>query len=115
MPDTIRNLKDLTFLYVHHNQIAYIPQWINTLSNIEILDISYNQLFEIPDLSVMPALNEIDIQSNQIAYFPWTLLEKPNLKFLIVKDNPFILSKQEVKQLEKLTEELQTRGVIVRN
>jgi len=113
LPDTLRNLKQLRYFYVHHNLLGYIPNWITQFQQMEILDISYNNLFEIPDFSTMPALYELDIQHNEIAWFPWTLLEKPNLKLLLAKDNPFILDQEQKAQLKMLTTELSKNGVTI--
>ena len=49
----------------------------------------------------MDKLTEIDLQDNQLEYFPWDLLDKPNLKLLIVRNNPFILEKEEEKMLKE--------------
>ena len=100
LPDTLVNLKQLKYLYVHHNQLKSIPLWIIQLQELERLDFSYNQVFEMPDLSVMDKLSEIDLQENQLEYFPWELMGKPNLKILIVSGNPFILTEEEEKMLE---------------
>jgi len=113
LPDTLRNLQQLRYFYVHHNLLGYIPDWIAQFQHMEILDISYNNLFEIPDFSTMPALYELDIQHNEIAWFPWALLEKPNLKLLLAKDNPFILDQEQKTQLEMLKKELGKIGVTI--
>jgi len=113
LPDTLRNLKSLRYFYVHHNLLGSIPDWITHFQQMEILDVSYNNLFEIPDFSVMPALYELDIQHNEIAWFPWAMLEKPNLKLLLAKDNPFILDKEQRSQLEEITKEMSERGVTI--
>ncbi len=113
MPDTMRSLHKLKALYIHDNQLRNVPSWITELSNLEIIDISYNNLFSIPDMSKMPALVEVDIQENEIEYFPWKLMEKPELKLLFIRGNPFILDKEEKQQLKITLEEKRAVGVVI--
>jgi hypothetical protein len=61
----------------------------------------------------LPALYELDIQHNEIAWFPWEILEKKNLRLLIAKDNPFILDKESAGQLKQIARQLQQEGVSV--
>jgi Leucine-rich repeat (LRR) protein len=89
LPDTLAALKRLKYMYIHHNGLAVAPQWITTLPKLERLDLSYNRLDSIPDLSHMENLVEIDLQHNELKRFPWELLDKENLNFLIFKNNPF--------------------------
>jgi Leucine-rich repeat (LRR) protein len=95
LPEALKHLNNLKYLYIHHNNIAIIPNWITNFSNLERLDLSYNKIFAVPDLFGMPSLSEIDLQENEIAHFPWSLLEKPSLRILVLKNNPFILSEGE--------------------
>ena len=54
--------------------------------------VNHLQSLEDDDLSSMPSLTELDIQENQIEYFPWGLLDKPDMRILVVKNNPFIVT-----------------------
>ena len=113
LPDTLKSLQKLRALYIHDNLVHSIPNWITDFSDLEILDISYNKLFSIPDMSEMPALYEVDIQENNIDHFPWKLIEKPNLRLLLLKGNPFILDKEEKKQLEITLKEKRAKGIVI--
>ena len=86
-----------------------MPDWITEYSKLERLDLGYNKIFAVPDLSGMSLLSEIDLQENEIAYFPWSLLEKPNLRILVLKNNPFILSLEEKQLLEDYNNDLNNR------
>jgi len=101
LPDTLAALKRLKYMYIHHNGLAVAPQWITTLPKLERLDLSYNRLDSIPDLSHMENLVEIDLQHNELKRFPWELLDKENLNFLIFKNNPFVLTNEEEKILKQ--------------
>ena len=70
------------------------------MDTLQRLDISYNKLFRIPDFSGMKSLVELDLQENELEYFPWNLIEMKNLNTLIVRGNPFILDAEEKKMLE---------------
>ena len=77
-----------------------MPEWITQLPKIERVDFSYNKIISIPELSGVQSLTEIDIQENELEYFPWKLLDKENLRILIVRGNPFILDANETKLLK---------------
>ncbi len=113
LPDTLQSLHNLKALYIHDNEIDRIPEWITGFEKLEILDISYNNLLSVPDFSEMPALYEIDIQSNKIDLFPWSLMEKPNLRLLIIKNNPFVLDEEEKEDLTEIFEIKRSEGVII--
>lgn len=113
LPDSIQNLTNLKYLYLHHNQLTIVPEWITSLSNIERLDLSYNRLIFLPDLSSMTALSELNIQDNLIEYFPWSLLEKPGMKILVVRNNNFILTPDDEKLLNSWKTGLNNDGVTI--
>ncbi|MEJ2594458.1 MAG: leucine-rich repeat domain-containing protein [bacterium] len=100
-PESLGRLKGLRYLYLHHNELVIVPEWITHLTSLERLDLSYNRIISLPDLSEMASLSEVDLQENQLGYFPWALLEKENLRILILRNNPFILDENERKFLEK--------------
>ncbi len=113
LPDAMKALENMRYLYIHHNNISAVPAWITQYSKLERLDLSYNKIFVIPDLSNMPALTEIDMQENEIEYFPWSLLDKPNLRILVIKNNPFILNVEERRFLESFNKSLNDSGLIL--
>jgi Leucine-rich repeat (LRR) protein len=61
----------------------------------------------------MTALNELDVQDNVLEDFPWELLEKPNMKLLIVKNNNFILTKEEEQIFLEWKNEAGQEGLVV--
>lgn len=101
LPESLIGLKKLKYLYLHHNNLVIIPEWITQLSGLDRLDLSYNKIVTLPYLSQIASLTEVDLQENQLDYFPWDLLEKENLKVLVVRNNPFILDENERKFLKK--------------
>ncbi len=101
IPDTLRNLKRLKYFYIHHNELHFIPEWITEMDSIERFGVGFNHLLELPDLSKMKALYEFDAEHNLLERFPWELVEKPEMETLILRDNDFILTDQELMRLEK--------------
>ena len=61
------------------------------------LDVSYNQLTEIPDiLTRLLSLNTINVSDNQISRLPMTLVNLTNLTDLKAKNNPMTFPPMEV-------------------
>jgi Leucine-rich repeat (LRR) protein len=83
------------------------------MASIERLDISYNHIISMPDLSGMTALSELDVQDNVLEDFPWELLDKPNMKLMIVKNNNFILTKEEEQMMLDWKNEAGQEGLVV--
>lgn len=101
IPDTLRNLKNLTYFYIHHNKILTIPDWIVELDSLERLGVGHNRLISMPDLSGMRSLIELNCEGNLLEEFPWKLVFKPGMQFLIVRDNLFELSDEEIEILSQ--------------
>lgn len=51
-------------LFLSHNFIDHLPQSINKLNNLELLDVSYNRLQSINVIALMPKLRILNIQGN---------------------------------------------------
>lgn len=107
IPDTLRTLSSLTYFYIHHNKILNLPNWIVELDSLERLGIGYNKLISMPDMSEMPSLIELNCEGNLLEEFPWKLVEKPGMQFLIVRDNLFELKEEEIEVLS------QPRGIVI--
>jgi len=106
IPDTLRALSSLTYFYIHHNKILNLPNWIVKLDSLERLGVGYNKLISIPDLSEMPSLIELNCEGNLLEDFPWKLVFKPGMQMLIVRDNLFELTEEEIEFLSKPREVL---------
>ena len=101
IPDTLLNLKNLNYFYIHHNKILTIPDWIVEMDSLERLGVGYNKLISMPDLSEMPSLIELNCEGNLLEEFPWKLVEKPGMQFLIVRDNLFEFKEEEIEFLSQ--------------
>ena len=58
-------------------------------------------------MSEMTSLIELNCEGNLLEDFPWKLVEKPGMQFLIVRDNLFELSDEEMEFLS------QPRGIVI--
>jgi len=110
LPDSMRQLTQLRYLYIHHNDLKVIPTWIKNLTRLQRVGFGYNQLFFIPDISSLKALKEIDLQHNNLSQFPWKMANSPSIKVLILRNNPFILSQEDMEKIHRLVEEKQAHG-----
>ena len=106
IPDTLRNLKNLNYFYIHHNKILTIPDWIVEMDSLERLGVGYNKLISMPDFSEMPSLIDLNCEGNLLEEFPWKLVFKPGMQMLIVRDNMFELSEEEIEFLSQPREML---------
>ena len=71
------------------------------MDSLERLGIGYNKLISMPDMSEMPYLIELNCEGNLLEEFPWKLFFKPNMQMLIVRDNLFELSDEEIEFLQQ--------------
>lgn len=107
IPDTLRALSSLTYFYIHHNKIVTLPNWIVELDSLERFGVGYNKLISMPDMSEMQSLMDLNCEGNLLEDFPWKLVFKPGMQFLIVRDNLFELSDEEIEILQ------QPHGVVI--
>lgn len=113
LPNSLQKLENLTYLYVHNNQLSVLPNWIGQHQKLQRLGFSNNKIINLPDFSAMPALTDLDLQENLIEKFPWKLLEKEGMQLLLLKNNEFILGKDEKEMLTKTIDQLKKRGFVV--
>jgi Leucine-rich repeat (LRR) protein len=80
----LKNLKKLILSFQDGN----IPKELGNLINLQILDLTNNNLEEIPEeLSNLKNLNTIYLTKNKFREFPKALINLPNLETLILYDN----------------------------
>jgi hypothetical protein len=64
-PEPIRRLSNLKILRLSGNHILKVPQWINDLKNLEVLNVMKNQITEQFDVSGLRNLTELHIGFNK--------------------------------------------------
>jgi hypothetical protein len=83
------NLTYLTTLYINHNQLTHLPPDIAQLRNLILLDLSGNQLSEVPaELGMCTSLRELYLFDNHIQTLPPEFGNLHQLELLGVEGNP---------------------------
>ena len=107
-------MQNLEKIYIHHNNTEYEPEWMGKMKKIKVLDMGYNSIESLPDLSGMDSLTEVDFQSNRLSEFPVQLLELPNTKLIFIKRNPIeFTTTKEPYRLKKALENFYSRGGVI--
>lgn len=76
LPGEIRQLRELQLLDVSHNQMTGVPAEIGQLHELQRLDLSYNQLTGLPlELGNLQALVFLDLRGNDISFQDLKLIQ----------------------------------------
>ncbi|KAM9460574.1 leucine-rich repeat-containing protein 28 isoform 1-T3 [Clarias gariepinus] len=89
LPDNLaQKLPNLIELYLHSNNIAFIPQAIGNLARLQSLDLSDNALQLIcPEIGRLRSLRHLRLSSNQLKCLPQELGDLKELETLDVSMN----------------------------
>jgi len=85
------------------NQLTKFPDAVLQLTNLKILNLSHNQITQIPDTLGLSNLTELDLSSNQITSIPEDLGQLSNLTLLDLNYNQITSIPEELGQLSNLT------------
>ena len=89
IPESIRNLSELEVLNLSCNELSSLPEKMKTLKKLNILDLSWNNFNSIPSvIEEIPSLKIINFDHNFLKEIPENLaliMKKLNFSF---KDNP---------------------------
>ncbi|KAK3911732.1 Leucine-rich repeat-containing protein 28 [Frankliniella fusca] len=84
LPSWITNFKNLTNLYLQHNQLVNLPEELSEVSNLNVLDVSNNKIQVFPrSLANLSNLTHLMASDNQLKFIP---IEFQKLKLLQVLD-----------------------------
>ena len=70
LPDGVGSLSNLQLLIASNNDLVAVPESINNLDQVWYLDLGYNALETLPDISDMGSLMYLYIFGNQISFIP---------------------------------------------
>ncbi|WP_010297605.1 leucine-rich repeat domain-containing protein [Candidatus Odyssella thessalonicensis] len=99
----ITSLPALTMLNLSHNDIAYLPEEIGILSNLEELILDNNHLTALPkSLLQLKKITRLCISNNQLDEVPSRIYELKSLQFLGLTNNNLRTLPKEMGQLPRL-------------
>ena len=87
LPDFVCNFSRLTNLHLAHNELTMLPMHIGYLSELEILDVSNNDLGSLPDsVAKLDKLTTLNLAGNQIPFLPKFIANLTHLCILDVRN-----------------------------
>ena len=106
LPESIGQLKELTWLNLRRNELSALPESLGQLKRLQELHIGSNQLSSVPEwLGQLDNLNALGLAANQLSSLPESLGQLKQLNFLGLGSNNLLSvppSLGELKQLRKL-------------
>ena len=77
------------YLFLTSSNLASLPVNINTLSNLNVLGLSYNAFTQFPSVLLqLPELKTIWLDNNHITSIPQKIKAMPKLTYLNIDNNP---------------------------
>ncbi|MHA1612602.1 MAG: leucine-rich repeat domain-containing protein [Promethearchaeota archaeon] len=108
-PESISNLKHLSYLNMSHNKFSDISPSIGKLEDLEYLFLKNNGLTKIPDFfRNLKRLVHLNLESNSIIQIPNFFSSYGDLKYVNLTRNPIIYS-----SLSKKIKNLVDRGILI--
>jgi Leucine-rich repeat (LRR) protein len=104
-PDAVLQLTNLKILNLSWNQITSIPEAIGQLLNLTRLDLDGNQITSIPEaIAQLSNLTLLDLSQNQITSIPEAIGQLSNLTELCLYSNQITSISEVIGQLSNLTQ-----------
>ncbi|KAI1292098.1 Protein flightless-1 [Halotydeus destructor] len=90
IPQNIFQLKELTILDLSHNQLNEVPEELEHSTNLKLLNLSYNQIDFLPNQLFVNLTNLtfLDLSDNNLDTVPPQIRRLVNLETLILNNNP---------------------------
>lgn len=101
IPDAIEHLQDLEELYISRVELKSVPESLTKLSQLRVLDLHYNKLEKLPNLSPLKKLEILHLFINQLTSIEG-LEDLKELGFLNVGANELTTITDKIGTLEKL-------------
>nr|pir hypothetical protein ZK546.2b - Caenorhabditis elegans [Caenorhabditis elegans] len=98
----LANASKTRVLSLKESALHRIPDDINSLACLEVLNVSQNKLTELPDLSQCVSLKTVEAIENQFIIFPAGVCKCPNLETCLLTEN----------RIEKLPDEIHSLRAI---
>lgn len=102
LPNSLETLINLEFLDLGINELTILPDFIGNLTNLTLLSISSNQLATLPDsIGNLTNLTKLSCADNRLKELPFSLGDLTKLTFLDISHNELTALPS---SLEKLTQ-----------
>jgi hypothetical protein len=103
LPSCIENIKNLEILDISDNQIDYLPETIGNLRNLRQFDLGDNQILELPQsLGNLSKLEILKIHDNGLISLPNMFENLKELKVLWMGQNNFPILPESLNNLKNL-------------
>jgi hypothetical protein len=103
LPDSIQKLTVLQVLDLGDNELKGLPEWIGSLSALESLTLAKNQLFDLPpSMEKLKNLKELYLWGNALTDLPPEICELTQLQRLDISKNLIEHIPSEIEKLTKL-------------
>lgn len=90
VPETIKQLRSLTYLDLRSNQLTSLPRELCFLP-IQVLLVSNNRLSSLPDeLGRMEQLTDLEVSYNQLTSLPVRMGELRSIRALSLRNNELV-------------------------
>jgi internalin A len=89
LPEILLELNGIAFLDLSSNELTELPDWVGEI-RASTMNFAGNQLKDLPESIGLSIANAIGFKSNQLERLPESLRQMPHLRTLVVSDNPDI-------------------------
>lgn len=115
LPDSIKSLKYLRYLYLGNNFLTHLPEFICELKKLEYLELHDNKLTDLPThINKLDPLKGISLYGNNFEELPRSLFLLRNLEVLDLRNNKLQELPDSIKDLEKL-HKIEFSGNLIKN
>ncbi|EFC42614.1 predicted protein [Naegleria gruberi] len=88
LPYSAIDCKHVTELILSQNNLVTLPSWfVDTFSDLKVLDLSGNQLYELPIDLARLSLTSINLSNNKLEFLPQALNEMNTLTKIDISEN----------------------------
>jgi GTPase SAR1 family protein len=103
LPERLSQLTQLELLDISHNQLAALPEWLSGLTQLRSLNLSSNRLTALPEsLGQLTQLQTLRLSGNQLTELPESLGQLTQLQWLNLARNQLATLPESLCQLTQL-------------
>lgn len=104
LPHSIKELTQLSEIYLYGNKLSTLPQEIGYLKNLQTLALNENSLTTLPDaLELLQSLRVLDLRHNKLNEIPDVVYKLHSLVTLFLRFNRIRVVNDNIRNLTNLT------------